>query len=148
LIHIKTILFSTFALALFTACNGEPEQNKTDKSVINHKVNAINEAKKSVEAINTKNAQNTVEVATQTESTSGSSLYSLKCASCHGKDARKSALNASEIIAGWSAQKTQNALNGYKNGKFGGKMKAIMEGQSKPLSDSEIKLISDYIAIL
>ncbi len=145
---IKTILLTTFSLILLSACGNEPEKKTEQESILHHKIEAVNEAKKSVEAINEKITDTAVKIDIQEETISGSSLYARKCASCHGKDANKSALNASQIIAGWNSKKTQDALNGYKNGTFGGKMKGIMEGQSKPLSESEIILISDFISAL
>jgi len=146
LTQYKTILYSALTLVLLSACSNPPEQ-KTE-TVIDHKLNAVTEAKETVDSINSKTAQTAVQISRTAEPVSGSRLYVHKCASCHGKDAKKSALNASVSIAGWDTKKTQDALNGYKNGTFGGKMKAIMEGQSKPLSDEEIKLISEYISIL
>ena len=148
MIHIKTISYLAFTLVLLAACSGDVENDNTNETVIHHKINAVDEAKKSVEAINKKIMKTSAQAGLQGESKSGSSLYARKCASCHGHDAKKSALNASQAIAGWDTQRTQNALNGYKNGSFGGKMKGIMEGQSRPLSDTEVKLISNYISVL
>ena len=145
---LKTILYSTFTLLLLNACSNAPEQQAQSETIIDNKIDTVAEAKKSVEKINEKTVQTAVQIDLVTEQDSGSSLYARKCASCHGKDAKKSALNASAVIAGWSSQKTQDALNGYKNGSFGGKMKGIMEGQSKPLTEAEIKLISDFISVL
>lgn len=142
---LKTILFTTTALVLLSACSNETKQ--TTETVFDNKLDAVKEAQKSVEAITVKNEKVAEQItAAVTEAPSGSSLYAQKCASCHGKDAEKSALNASQIIAGWKSQKTQSALNGYKAGTFGGKMKAIMEGQSRPLSEAEITLIAEYIS--
>lgn len=133
---------------MLNACSNAPEQNTQTETIIDHKIDAVKEAKKNVEKINEKSEQTAVQINMVTEPDSGSSLYAKKCASCHGKDAKKSALNASAIIAGWDSKKTQEALTGYQNGNYGGKMKGIMEGQSKPLSETEIKLVSDYISVL
>lgn len=78
----------------------------------------------------------------------GYALYAKKCSSCHGKDAKKSALNASAQIAGWQSQKIQDALQGYEDGSYGGKMKAMMKGQVSSLSKEERKVIADYISTL
>lgn len=75
----------------------------------------------------------------------GAALYKA-CASCHGADASKSALNKSQIIKGWSAQKIADALSGYKNGTYGGASKALMLGQVKNLSEADIKILSEHIA--
>ena len=103
--------------------------------------------KKSVDAINARTQEINESTHISTNVT-GAGLYAQRCASCHGKDAKKSALNVSQPIAGWSSTKLKDALNGYKDGTFGGKMKGLMQGQSKPLSDADIKLLSDYISIL
>ena len=144
---LKTVLLTTAAFILLSACGSETKQKQ--ETVFDNKIDAVNEAKKSVAAVAAKNdavvEQINIAVA---DTPSGSSLYSQKCASCHGKDAEKSALNASQVIAGWKSEKTKTALNGYKAGTFGGKMKAIMEGQSRPLSEAEITLIAEYISAL
>ena len=68
------------------------------------------------------------------------------CVSCHGADASKSALNKSEIIKGWSAQKIADALQGYKDGTYGGAAKALMKGQVAKLDKEDIEILSKHIA--
>ncbi|HIO90508.1 MAG TPA: c-type cytochrome, partial [Campylobacterales bacterium] len=68
------------------------------------------------------------------------------CAGCHGKNAEKKALGKSQIIAGWDAAKTEAALNGYKDGSYGGAMKGVMAGQVTKLSADDIKALAAYIA--
>lgn len=70
------------------------------------------------------------------------------CAGCHGANADKPALGKSQIIKGWDALKVAQVLNGYKDGSYGGPMKAVMKGQASKLSDQEIKLVADYISKL
>ncbi|MCW8894863.1 MAG: c-type cytochrome [Sulfurimonas sp.] len=70
------------------------------------------------------------------------------CSACHGADASKVALGKSQVIKGWDSAKIQNALNGYKDGTYGGAMKGIMKGQVTALSDEEIKAVSEYISKL
>ena len=144
----RSIFYPSLLLLLLTACSGTPAEEQKAETVLEHKIDIVKEAKKSVAAANTTVENMNVQTSQQAESLSGSTLYTSKCASCHGNNAEKSALNASVAIAGWSSQKTQDALNGYKAGEYGGKMKAIMQGQSKPLSEEEIKLIAEYIAVL
>jgi len=69
-----------------------------------------------------------------------------KCIACHGKNAEKKALNQSEIIKDWSAEKISNALKGYKDGSYGGTMKGLMKSQVATLSDQDIELLSHHIA--
>ena len=70
------------------------------------------------------------------------------CSACHGADASKIALGKSQVIKGWDSVKVQNALNGYKDGTYGGTMKGIMKGQVAALSDEDIKAVADYISKL
>ena len=74
----------------------------------------------------------------------GASIYK-SCAACHGLNAEKQAMGKSEVIAGWDAQKTIDALKGYKDGSYGGPMKALMKGQVTRLSDAEIEAVAKYI---
>lgn len=68
------------------------------------------------------------------------------CGSCHGQKAEKSALGKSQIIAGWDKQRIVDALNGYKNGTYGGVMKNIMTGQVNNKTDAEIDALADLIS--
>jgi len=68
------------------------------------------------------------------------------CGSCHGQKAEKSALGKSQIIAGWDKQRIIDALNGYKNGTYGGVMKNIMTGQVSNKTDAEIDALADLIS--
>ena len=70
------------------------------------------------------------------------------CAACHGKDAGKSALGKSKIIKGWKKSKIIDALQGYKNGTYGGAMKGIMKGQATKLNSDEIEAVAAYISKL
>jgi len=78
----------------------------------------------------------------------GRVLYTRKCASCHGKNGEKAALNKSQVISGWETQQTANALKGYQDGSYGSNMKGIMKGQVSALSDAQIQAVSEYIATL
>jgi len=75
----------------------------------------------------------------------GSVLYKT-CASCHGQNGEKQALNKSQIIKGWESSKTVAALKGYKDGTYGGAMKAMMKGQVAKLSDAEIAAVAKHIS--
>lgn len=77
----------------------------------------------------------------------GKGLFT-KCISCHGANAEKAALGKSQIIKGWESSKTIESLNGYKDGSYGGAMKAIMKGQVATLSDEDIKAIAAYVNTL
>ncbi len=75
------------------------------------------------------------------------SMYN-KCAACHGKDAQKHALGKSKIIADMSEEEIKNALNGYKEGTYGGPMKGLMIGQTARLSKEDIEALAAYIPSL
>jgi cytochrome c553 len=68
------------------------------------------------------------------------------CASCHGANAEKSALGKSQVIQGWSVEKTVEALKGYKDGSYGGAMKGLMKGQVARLSDADIQDLAQQIS--
>jgi len=78
-------------------------------------------------------------------SKNGAQIY-MKCAGCHGADASKAAMGKSQIIKGWDATKIENALNGYKDGSYGGAMKGLMKGQVSSLSAKEIKRVAEHIS--
>lgn len=77
----------------------------------------------------------------------GAKLF-MVCSSCHGVHAEKKALGKSQIIKGWDKSKIITALNGYKDGTYGGAMKAVMQGQATKLSDDDIKALAEYISKL
>lgn len=101
------------------------------------------EVKKEVAAIKKEVAEAKTEVVAVKKDPAA--LYK-SCVSCHGADASKSALNKSEIIKGWSAQKIADALQGYKDGTYGGAAKALMKGQVAKLDKEDIEILSKHIA--
>lgn len=68
-----------------------------------------------------------------------------KCATCHGANGEKVALGKSKIIKDMTKADFVAALKGYKDGTYGGPMKAIMKGQVAKLSDADIKALADYM---
>lgn len=87
----------------------------------------------------------TAEVQSKHEEIDSSALFGTKCASCHGAKADKQALGKSQVIAGWTVSRTEEALHGYKSGTYGKEMKAVMQGQAKSLNPEEIKSLAKYI---
>jgi cytochrome c-type protein NapB len=65
------------------------------------------------------------------------------CAGCHGADFEKAAMGKSKIVKDMSKADIEAALKGYKDGSYGGAMKAIMAGQAKGLDDAKIKAIAE-----
>ncbi len=75
----------------------------------------------------------------------GAALYK-KCASCHGNTGEKRALNKSKVINEMSKEELVAALKGYKDGTYGGPMKALMKGQVASYDDAQIEAVSEFIA--
>ena len=86
-----------------------------------------------------------VEVAQVIATKSGADLFKV-CSSCHGANGEKKALNKSKIIQGWSEVQVSTALNGYKDGSYGGAMKGLMKSQVTKLSDEDIEILAKHIS--
>ena len=69
-----------------------------------------------------------------------------KCAGCHGQIGEKSALGKSKIIQSMSKDEISTAINGYKDGSYGGAMKGLMKGQVASLSSDDVESLSTYIS--
>jgi len=57
------------------------------------------------------------------------------CTSCHGKTFEKPALGKSKIVKDMSKEEIAKALQGYKDGTYGGPMKGIMVNQVKNIKN-------------
>jgi len=79
-------------------------------------------------------------------SMTASAANTTACAGCHGADFGKSALGKSKIVKDMSQADIETALKGYKDGSYGGAMKAIMAGQVAKLSEADITEIAKSIA--
>jgi len=91
---------------------------------------------------------NATAAAPAADAAKGKAVYA-KCAGCHGPNGERKALGKSEVIAGWDAAKTEEALKGYKEGKRDAHgMGGTMKGQAASLSDEDIKAVAAYIASL
>ncbi|WP_267524779.1 c-type cytochrome [Campylobacter sp. MG1] len=77
----------------------------------------------------------------------GAALFKT-CATCHGKQAEKSALNKSKIIADFSEEEIIKSLKGYQDDTYGGASKALMKPNVKKLNDDDIKALASYIVSL
>ncbi len=64
------------------------------------------------------------------------------CAGCHGQHFEKKAMGQSKIVKDMSQADIIKALEGYKDGTYGGGMKAIMKGQVANLSNADIKAMA------
>ena len=68
-----------------------------------------------------------------------------KCAGCHGANGEKKALGKSKVMKDMTKSEIVAALNGYKDGSYGGPMKGLMKGQVAKLSAADIQAIADNI---
>ena len=68
-----------------------------------------------------------------------------KCAGCHGANGEKAALGKSKIIKDMTKAEITAAINGYKDGSYGGAMKGLMKAQVAGLSATDIEIISNKI---
>jgi len=65
------------------------------------------------------------------------------CTGCHGANFEKAAMGKSKIVKEMTAEEITTALNGYKDGSYGGPMKAIMKGQATGMSEEDIKAFAE-----
>ena len=70
------------------------------------------------------------------------------CASCHGLKGEKEALGKSQVITGWDKNRVIKALNGYKDGSYGGVMKNLMKTHVETKTPEQIEVLADYISKL
>lgn len=68
-----------------------------------------------------------------------------RCVACHGANGEKAAMGKSKVIKNMTKAEIVSALNGYKNGSYGGPMKGLMKGQVASLSDADIEAIANKI---
>lgn len=75
-------------------------------------------------------------------------LYKKRCASCHGQTGERPGMKGGEVIKGMPGPELKKRLEGYRDGTYGGKRKAMMSRIVKRLSQEEIdnlaKLISTF----
>jgi len=83
-------------------------------------------------------------ISTMMLASDGAALYS-KCAGCHGTQGEKKALGKSQVINEMSQTDLVTALNGYKDGSYGGPMKGLMKGQVAKLNNADIEALATYI---
>ncbi len=69
-----------------------------------------------------------------------------KCLACHGQNWSRPALGKSKIVSNMSRQNILRALKGYKQGTYGGPLRAIMKGQVARYSDAELEMIANTIS--
>ena len=63
------------------------------------------------------------------------------CVRCHGEKLEKHAMGVSRIVNQMSKEDIIASINGYRDGTYGGNMKALMAGVAMNLSQEEIEAI-------
>lgn len=139
--HVLTIVCSLFLIGC-----GDSAQTDTSAVSQNETQPVVATATEANAAVSAAESKTPAPVKTTAVSVDGSALFGQKCASCHGMKAEKSALGKSQVIAGWSEQQVKEALKGYQAGTYGKEMKALMQGQAKPLSDAQIDALAKHIS--
>lgn len=172
----KSLVATIAAMMIFVGCTEDKKETKVEvkqevaqavekkeelvtkvEEVKAEVVAKIEETKKEVEEVKAKVEEKVTEVkaakeeapaeVTQVDTLNGEAIFKT-CASCHGQKAEKEALGKSQVIAGWDKQRTIDAMNGYKNGTYGGVMKNIMKPHVESKTDAEIEAVSDFISKL
>lgn len=69
------------------------------------------------------------------------------CKACHGVKGEINVTTQSKSFVPANQTKAEivKALNGYKDGSYGGAMKAVMKGQVARLTDADIQALADYM---
>ncbi len=69
------------------------------------------------------------------------------CKACHGVkgEINITTQSKSHVPANLTKADIVKALNGYKDGSYGGAMKGLMKGQVAKLSDDDIKALANYM---
>ena len=76
-------------------------------------------------------------------SVTASAFDTASCVGCHGADFEKAAMGKSKIVKDMTAEEITTALNGYKDGSYGGPMKMLMKGPATGMDDAAIKAFAD-----
>ena len=147
---MKIFLSATLALLLLGCSNEESSSSKEEVQQSVQKATKI--VKKEIETTTKKVVKESDEVVKKIPKPvvvkiDGAKLFT-KCTSCHGQNAEKKALNKSNIIKGWSTDKTITAINGYRDGSYGSSMKGVMKPQVAKLTKTEIQALAEYISKL
>lgn len=77
--------------------------------------------------------------------TSTFAVNTAACVGCHGAHFEKAALGKSKVVKDMTKENIIVALQGYKDGTYGGPMKGMMKGQVAKLSDADIDAIATEI---
>ena len=170
----KTLLTTVTALLILTGCSDDKkDETKQVSQQQEQKVEVKQEIKEEVKAKTTNNnvedTKDSSKVQEKSQENSSTKVEEPKveaikeseevkvvdaealfksCVSCHGQKGEKEALGKSQIIAGWDKNRVINALNGYKDGTYGGAMKGVMKPHVDKKTAEEIEALATFISNL
>ena len=147
----KSLIITATTILLFIGCTEEKKETKADTTPKQEIVQSVEKKAEEVKP-DTKVAEPKVEevktqITTASSDVSGESLFKT-CTSCHGAKGEKEALGKSQVIAGWDKERVIKALNGYKDGSYGGVMKGIMKPHVESKTPEQIEVLADFISKL
>jgi cytochrome c553 len=119
---------------LFVGCGEKPKEEQTvsEPAPVAVPVTTPVETKQEVAVVN------------EAKTFDATSVYSSKCASCHG--AKGEGKSIFPKLAGQSKEALVKKLNGYKEGTFGNDKKAMMIPNVQNLSSDEIAKIAEVVS--
>lgn len=152
----KGIAIVATSLLLFVGCTEDKKEAKeqvTPKQEVTQNVEEkAKEVKTEVKVEEKKAEEAKSEEPKQANETASNELNAetlfKTCASCHGLKGEKEALGKSQVITGWDKDRVIKALNGYKDGSYGGVMKNLMKTHVETKTPEQIEVLADYISKL
>ena len=152
----KGIAIVATSLLLFVGCTEDKKEAKeqvTPKQEVTQNVEEkAKEVKTEVKVEEKKAEEAKSEEPKQANETASNDLNAetlfKTCASCHGLKGEKEALGKSQVITGWDKDRVIKALNGYKDGSYGGVMKNLMKTHVETKTPEQIEVLADYISKL
>ena len=147
----KGIAIVATSLLLFVGCTEDKketqEQTAPKQEVTQNVEEKAKEVKTEVKVEEKKAEEPKVANETATNELSAEALFKT-WASCHGLKGEKEALGKSQVITGWDKDRVIKALNGYKDGSYGGVMKNLMKTHVETKTPEQIEVLADYISKL
>jgi len=120
------------------------------QEVMKQQVSAFSEKEieEIIEIITTRKVDKNIHLNSDKKETLPIEVTNDSCLGCHGVMFEKSAMGYSRIVNQMSKEDIIASLNGYKNGTYGGEMKALMATHATKLSEEEIEAFAKMISNL
>lgn len=147
----KGIAVVATSLLLFVGCTEDKKEAKeqvTPKQEVTQNVEEKAKEVKTEVKVEEKKAEETKQVNETASNELNAETLFKTCASCHGLKGEKEALGKSQVITGWDKNRVIKALNGYKDGSYGGVMKNLMKTHVETKTPEQIEVLADYISKL